>query len=92
LALHTYIQNTLNYGMERVWTIACLKGSNKVALGYDDGTIMIKLGQEEPVVSMERGGKVVWSKNHDIVIATLKGAVKEDSQDGDRLPVATKGT
>jgi coatomer subunit beta' len=44
--------------MERVWTLACLKGSNKVTLGYDDGSIMIALGHEEPVVSMEKGGKV----------------------------------
>lgn len=40
---NTYrLENTLNYGMERVWTLHCLKGSNKVAIGYDDGTVMMK--------------------------------------------------
>jgi coatomer subunit beta' len=32
--------------MGRVWSISCLKNSNKVAVGYDDGTIMVKLGHE----------------------------------------------
>lgn len=36
--LNTYrLENTLNYGLERVWTINCLRGSNNVALGYDEG-------------------------------------------------------
>ena len=56
---NTYrLESTLNYGMERVWTIACRKGSNNVALGYDEGSIMIKvnnktyiygLGNQQPV-------------------------------------------
>jgi coatomer subunit beta' len=27
------LENTLNYGMERVWSLSCLLGSNKVAMG-----------------------------------------------------------
>ena len=83
------LENTLNYGMERVWTIACLKGSNKVAIGYDDGTIMIKIGNEEPVVSMERGGKIVWANNHDIVLANVRTSAATQ-QDGDRIEVQAK--
>jgi coatomer subunit beta' len=37
------LETPLNYGLERVWTIACLRGSNNVALGYDEGSIMIKV-------------------------------------------------
>jgi WD40 repeat protein len=40
------LENTLNYGMERAWSIACLPNTNKVCVGYDEGTIMVKLGQE----------------------------------------------
>lgn len=76
--------------MERVWSISCLKGSNKVALGYDDGTIVIKLGHEEPVVSMERNGRILWAKNHDIVIGNLKAIESKEITDGDRLPISTK--
>jgi hypothetical protein len=42
---NTYrLESTLNYGLERVWSIACQRGSNNVALGYDEGSIMIKVG------------------------------------------------
>ena len=27
------LENTLNYGMERVWAVAYLKGSNSIAVG-----------------------------------------------------------
>ncbi len=41
---NTYrLESTLNYGLERCWSISCLKGSNNVALGYDEGTMMIKV-------------------------------------------------
>jgi hypothetical protein len=41
---NTYrLDNTLNYGLERVWAICCLKGSNNVAIGYDEGSVMIKV-------------------------------------------------
>ena len=41
---NTYrLESTLNYGLERVWTIACRRGSNNVALGYDEGSIIIKV-------------------------------------------------
>jgi hypothetical protein len=41
---NTYrLENTLNYGMERVWSLAYLKGSNDIALGYDEGAVVIKV-------------------------------------------------
>ena len=41
---NTYrLESTLNYGLERCWAISCMKGSNNVALGYDEGAMMIKV-------------------------------------------------
>ena len=41
---NTYrLETTLNYGLERVWAIANMKGSNSIALGYDEGSIIIKV-------------------------------------------------
>lgn len=37
------LESTLNYGMERVWCVSGLRGSNNVALGYDEGSIIIKV-------------------------------------------------
>lgn len=42
----------MSYGLERVWCITAMKGSNTVAIGYDEGSVAIKLGREEPAVSM----------------------------------------
>jgi coatomer subunit beta' len=72
------LENTLNYGLERVWTIGYIKGSNRVAIGYDEGTIMIKIGREEPVASMDGSGKIIWAKHNEIQTVNVK-AVAADS-------------
>jgi hypothetical protein len=28
-------------------------------MGYDDGTVVIKLGKESPVASMDKNGKII---------------------------------
>lgn len=86
------LESSLNYGFERVWTICCLKGSNNVALGYDEGSILVKVGREEPAVSMDAGGgKIIWAKHSELQQANLK-ALPEGAEirDGERLPVAVK--
>lgn len=37
------LETTLNYGLERVWSIAHLRGSNDIAIGYDEGSVMVKV-------------------------------------------------
>lgn len=50
---NTYrLESTLNYGLERVWSMAMFKGSNNVALGYDEGSILIKVCQLHDFVYM----------------------------------------
>merc|ERR1712106_330177 len=88
---NTYrLETTLNYGLERVWSIGVLRGSNNVALGYDEGAILIKLGREEPAMSMDAGGKIIWAKHSEMQQASLKALEKEEIQDGERLPLAVK--
>ncbi|XP_070562089.1 coatomer subunit beta'-like [Ptychodera flava] len=88
---NTYrLETTLNYGLERVWAIACLRGSNNVALGYDEGSIMVKLGREEPAMSMDTSGKIIWAKHAEIQQANLKTMADMEIKDGERLPLAVK--
>ena len=89
---NTYrLENTLNYGLERVWTINCLKGSNNVALGYDEGSILVKLGREEPAMSMDSSGKLVWAKHSEIQQANIKTIVDQSEiKDGERLTLSVK--
>jgi coatomer subunit beta' len=99
--------------MERVWALACLPGTNQVAIGltflflvispflrfhvlcflipgYDDGVVMVKLGHEEPVVSMDSTGKIVLAKNSEILGAHVKMVGDSEVTDGERLVIATK--
>ncbi|CAI9285214.1 unnamed protein product [Lactuca saligna] len=88
----TYIlENTLNYGLERVWAVGYMKGSHRIVIGYDEGTIMVKIGREEPVASMDNSGKIIWAKHNEIQTINIKsvGADHEVS-DGERLPLAVK--
>ena len=88
---NTYrLENTLNYGLERVWQLSSLKGSNDVAVGYDEGSVLIKLGREEPAMSMDASGKIVWAKHSEIQQANLKTIVDAEIKDGERLPLSVK--
>lgn len=41
---NTYrLENTINYSLERAWCVAYQKGSNDVAVGFDDGLVVIKV-------------------------------------------------
>ncbi|CAI2350669.1 unnamed protein product [Caenorhabditis sp. 36 PRJEB53466] len=91
---NTYrLETTLNYGLERVWCIQAQKGANTVAIGYDEGSVTLKLGREEPAVSMDSSGKILWAKHSEIQQANLKTISAEESeaiQDGERLPLNVK--
>ena len=52
----------------------------RVALGYDEGTVLIKIGREEPVASMDASGKIIWARHNEIQTVNVKalGAEYED--------------
>ncbi|KAF0030677.1 hypothetical protein F2P81_017408 [Scophthalmus maximus] len=88
---NTYrLENTLNYGMERVWCICGQPGSNSVALGYDEGSIIIKLGREEPAMSMDSSGKIMWARHSEVQQANLKAMGETEVRDGERLQLGVK--
>lgn len=77
--------------MERVWAIGYQKGSNNVAIGFDDGVVMIKVGREEPVASMDASGKIIWARHNEIQTVNVKSLGSDyEIADGERLPLAVK--
>ncbi|EFO23897.1 hypothetical protein LOAG_04590 [Loa loa] len=87
------LETTLNYGLERVWCIHALRGSNTIAIGYDEGSVTVKLGREEPAVSMDSSGKILWAKHSEMQQANLKtldAATLEQMQDGERISLSIK--
>ncbi|KAG7479779.1 coatomer subunit beta [Solea senegalensis] len=88
---NTYrLENTLMYGMERVWCICGQPGSNSVALGYDEGSTLIKMGRDEPAMSMDSSGKILWARHSEVQLANLKTMAGLEIQDGERLSLGVK--
>jgi len=84
-------ETTLNYGMERAWALAAVKEANMLACGFDEGCVVVELGSDEPVASMDSTGKIVWAKNNEILTATVRGLASSSGDgnlsDGERLPI-----
>lgn len=83
------LEQTLNYGLERAWCVAYQRGKQNVAVGFDEGMVVIKMGREEPAMSMDASGKIIYAKHMDIVTTQIKG-VDKDHKDGDALSLPTK--
>jgi len=72
---NTYrLEQTLNYGLERVWCVTYLRGRQEIGMGFDEGVVVIKMGREEPAVSMDGTGKIIWAKYSEIETAIIKPA------------------
>ncbi|KAJ9105862.1 hypothetical protein QFC20_004197 [Naganishia adeliensis] len=84
------LETTLSYGLERCWCIAYRKNGNEVAIGYDEGAVVVKLGREEPSVSMDVSGKVVYAKNTEILTANIQSVADETITDGQRLAIPVR--
>ena len=81
-------ESTLNYGLERAWCLSPTKDANKVAVGYDEGTVVLKLGNERPVASLDTNtGKLIWAQGHDIQTTSVRG-VGNDIGDGEKVSLA----
>ncbi len=88
---NTYkLEKSINYGLERAWCVSSKKGSNLVAFGFDAGEIIVKLGNEEPAISMDPTGKIIWSKNSEIFTTVIKSNSAEGLNDGDIIPLQVK--
>jgi len=72
---HTFqLLETLNYGLDRVWSFAVHSNSTDLAIGYDYGTVVVKLGKEGWAGSMDRKGKVVVSEGGEVAGGTIEKA------------------
>ena len=76
----------MNYGMERGWALSVQGGSNHVALGYDEGCVLIQLGREEPAMSMDTSGKILWAKHTEIQQVSREGQSVLDFRERAREP------
>lgn len=83
---NTYrFEQSLNYGLERGWCVAYQRGKQGIAVGFDDGAVVVKLGREEPAVSMDSSGKLIWARHNEVVSAIIKGG---DASIKDNEPIS----
>lgn len=45
-------------------------------MGFDDGAVVVKLGREEPAVSMDGSGKLIWARHNEVLSSIIKGGGK----------------
>ncbi|KZV89572.1 WD40 repeat-like protein [Exidia glandulosa HHB12029] len=75
-------ENTLSYALERAW---CVAGANDVAVGFDEGLVVIKMGRDEPTFSMDTTGTLIYSRNTSVLISNLDIGKDDDAPDGARV-------
>ncbi|EFY96307.1 Coatomer subunit beta' [Metarhizium anisopliae] len=90
---NTYrFEQSLNYSLERAWCVSYQKGKQGIAVGYDDGAVVVKLGREEPAVSMDASGKLIWARHNEVVSSIIKGDASLKDNDPISLPTKDLGT
>lgn len=59
-----------------------------MGLAFDDGSMVIQIGSEKPVISFEDSGRVLSVKGSDIYGGLIK--LEPETKDGDVLPIPYK--
>lgn len=57
---------TLNYGLDRAWTFGVLPNNTDLAIGYDFGVVVVRLGKEGWTCSMDKKGKLIVSEGGEV--------------------------
>ncbi|KAI9655862.1 MAG: Coatomer subunit beta' [Trizodia sp. TS-e1964] len=87
---NTYrLEQSLSYGLERAWCVSYQRGKQGVAVGFDEGAVVVKMGREEPAVSMDNSGKLIWARHSEVLSTVIKGG-DSSLKDGEPLTLPTK--
>lgn len=59
-------------------------------LGFDNGCVVIKMGGDMPVASMDHSGKIIWASGNEVQTVNIKQGSGGEIVDGERLMLSTK--
>ena len=79
------LEKSINYSLERVWCVGILPKSNVIAAGFDSGFVIIKLGNEEPLFSLDSNNKLIFAKNSEVFQSVIKPNATQGLKDGEPL-------
>lgn len=83
------LEKSVNYSLERAWCVSILPKTNLIAAGFDSGFAIIKLGNEEPLFSLDNNNKLIYAKNSEVSQAIIKSN-NTNIKDGDSLSLQPK--
>eukprot|EP00672_Neobodo_designis_P024561 CAMPEP_0174835364 /NCGR_PEP_ID=MMETSP1114-20130205/5368_1 /TAXON_ID=312471 /ORGANISM="Neobodo designis, Strain CCAP 1951/1" /LENGTH=984 /DNA_ID=CAMNT_0016069311 /DNA_START=17 /DNA_END=2971 /DNA_ORIENTATION=- len=81
---------TSSYDMGRAWCISVKPKCNKVALAFDRGLLVLNVGKDDPVMSMDANGKIFFAQTNEIVRLDVKNSVDKDVADGELIQLPAK--
>ncbi|KAF8121048.1 coatomer WD associated region-domain-containing protein [Boletus edulis] len=88
---NTYrLENTLSYALEMSWCVALRRDANEVAIGFDEGIVVIKLGRDEPTFSMDPAGKLIYTRNQLVLSGNVQSLTEDTTAEGNRIPLPIK--
>lgn len=78
----------ISYGLERAWCVSHQHETRALAFGFDDGAVVVKIGRDEPVISMNQSGWFTWYAGSEIHTGSVKQDLKdnEDEKETDGRP------
>ena len=68
--------------------MASQRGQQGIGFGFDEGVVIIKMGKEEPAVSMDASGKLISVKNTDVALSIIQA--DESTKDNELMNLTTK--
>lgn len=86
------LKSSVSYGMGRAWATNSRYDTNMIAIGFDEGVVMIKVRNEKPLISMDvASGKITFVEDLETKQINLKIHPKNfEKRDGEVLPVTAK--
>ena len=84
------VLNTLEYNLGMGWATDISKENpNIIGIGFDEGSVVIRIGSDEPVVSLSNG-KVLWVKSMEVYTTNLKAIDLSENRSGDKVNLNSK--
>eukprot|EP01129_Flabellula_baltica_P013951 TRINITY_DN6585_c0_g1_i1.p1 TRINITY_DN6585_c0_g1~~TRINITY_DN6585_c0_g1_i1.p1 ORF type:complete len:935 (+),score=236.07 TRINITY_DN6585_c0_g1_i1:24-2807(+) len=83
------LERVLSYEWDRVWCMAVQTTSNNIALGFEKGIMMIKVGTERPAASMDQTGKIIYARQSEVYSTNVRSGLG-DEKDGEIMNLTIK--